>query len=281
MRNFGPTVIHRVRATDEVAERLSRLITERQMKVGDPLPSEQELSDAFGVSKRVVREALRMLTAQGVIHTAQGKRAVVVESFPAAIEAYFKYLERMDRKSVLELYELREVIEVGAAVLAARRATAKDLDRASRAVDEMALAENDVERYVKADLEFHAAVIEAAQNRFLVTVTTALSGALAVERELGVRNRIRMGAYPHAISEHRAVLKAVEAGDAAAAQSAMLAHMFSSRKDLIQRLAAEMKPRDKMTASSDDVPDARLPGMSRQKGRAARTDLRRSGHTPR
>ena len=125
----------RVRATDDVVDRVSRMITSNQMEVGDELPSEQELGEMFGVSKRVVREALRALAAQGVVQTSQGKRAVVGDTSPVAIEAYFRFMQRMERDCVAELYELREVIEVAAAALAARRATEDDTARARRAVD--------------------------------------------------------------------------------------------------------------------------------------------------
>ena len=132
LNNTAVTPVNRVRATDDVTERISGMITSNRMEVGDPLPSEQALSEMFGVSKRVVREALRALTAQGVVQTSQGKRAVIGDTSPVAIEAYFRFMQRMDWESIAELYELREVIEVAATVLAARRATDEDKSRAAR-----------------------------------------------------------------------------------------------------------------------------------------------------
>src|SRR5947209_9094081 len=80
--------------TQIVAEQLSWLVAEEGLKAGDPLPSEDSLAERFAVSKRVVREALRILSAQGIVQTSQGRKAVVADSKPLAIEAYFK-----DRKS--------------------------------------------------------------------------------------------------------------------------------------------------------------------------------------
>jgi GntR family transcriptional regulator, transcriptional repressor for pyruvate dehydrogenase complex len=222
----------RVRATDEVIDQLGRFITSNQMVAGDILPSEQAVGDMFGVSKRVVREALRALTAQGVVTTAQGKRAVVSGASPVAIEAHFRFVQRMDADSVAELYELREVIEVAASELAARRANADDLARAHKAIDRMVDAKDSVDDYIAGDLAFHAALIDAVHNRFLTAMMAALSGVLHVERELGVRSRIKAGGRPHAVREHQAVLEAVVAGDPEAAKIAMVGHMASGRADL-------------------------------------------------
>jgi|SRR6185437_10015275 len=231
----------RVPATDEVAELVAQMIADNRMKAGDVLPSEQTLSQMFHVSIRVVREGLRTLAARGIIQTSQGKRAIVAGDSPVAIEAYFRFVERMDRKSVLELYELREVIEVHATVLAAQRATADDIARARQALETMISAGDDVAAYVTGDIAFHAAIIDAVHNRFLSGVMSALSGALHAERELGVRNRIRAGKRPKAVREHRAILAAVQAGDSERAERAILVHMASGRADVRRYLSDQLE----------------------------------------
>ena len=251
----------RASATDEVAARLRHLIAENQMQVGDALPSEQALSQMFRVSTRVVREGLRALAAQGIIRTSQGRRAVVAEASPVAIEAYFRFVERMDRKSVLELYELREVIEVRATALAAQRATTADIDRARQALEAMASAGDDVEAYVTSDIAFHAAIIDAAHNRFMSVVMTALAGALHAERELGLRNRMRAGKRSSAIREHRAVLRAVEARDPDRAERAIVAHMASGRADTQAYLSDQIETME--SAPGRDIKPTRRSASSR------------------
>jgi DNA-binding FadR family transcriptional regulator len=248
--NVGPISPARMPATDEVAARLSQLIAEDQMQVGDPLPSEQALGEMFQVSTRVIREGLRTLAAQGIIRTSQGRRAVVAAASPIAIEAYFKFMGQMDRQSVLELYELREVIEVRATVLAAERATAEEMARARQALEAMAAAEHDVGNYISGDIKFHAAIVDGAHNRFFSGVMTALEGALHAERELGVQNRIRAGKRPRAIREHHAILSAVEAGDLAEAERAILTHMASGRADVRRYLTDQVRARERAAGSS-------------------------------
>jgi GntR family transcriptional regulator, transcriptional repressor for pyruvate dehydrogenase complex len=252
----------RAPATDGVAKQIVRLITENGLAAGASLPSEQVLSDMFGVSKRVVREALRALAAQGIVRTSQGKRAIVAETEASAvaIEAYFRFVQRMDRKSVLELYEMREVIEVGTMALAARRASEEDTALARRAVEAMARAGDDVDAYVASDLAFHAAIIDAAHNRFLSGVMTALAAALHVERELGARNRIRSGRRPRAVQEHHAVLEAVEAHDPDRAEEAMIAHMVSGRADVRRHLSGH----DEAAGGGSGQPTGRDRGGRRQ-----------------
>lgn len=245
--SLGPVSRRRVPVTDEVAAKLSQLIAESHLQVGDALPSEQKLSEMFQVSTRVVREGLRSLAAQGIIRTSQGRRAVVAEASPVAIEAYFRFIGRMDRESVLELYELREIIEARATALAAQRATADELERTRQALDHMAKAGEDVRAYIVGDLAFHAAIVDAAHNRFLTSVMTALAGALSAERELGVQTRIRAGKRPRAVREHRAVLRALEAQDPEAAERAMIAHLVSGRADVRRYLSNQLEARQSGT----------------------------------
>lgn len=240
--------------TDTVADRLSRFISENQMEAGETLPSEDMLSGIFSVSKRVVREALRTLAAQGIVKTSQGKRAVVADAEPVALEAYFKYMQRLDRSSALELYELREIIEVKATVLAAKRATPEDLERAHRALETMENAGDDIESYVAGDLSFHTAIIDAAHNRFLSAVVAALSGALLEEREMGVRNRVRSGASPRAISEHRAILVALEAQDAELAEQSIISHLESGLVDFRPTIPVDSIRKESIPAGSRTGP---------------------------
>ena len=219
----------RSRFVDEVHDAVTLLITDNMLRPGDPLPSEQALAEMFGVSKRVVREALRSLAAQGVVQTSQGKRAVVAEFSPRAIEAYLNFVQRLDPRSALELHELREIVEGAATVLAARRATDEDKAKAREALDAMSKCDDDIASYVEADLDFHIAIIDGAQNRFLSDVMRALSGVLISERKLGWQIRLEAGIAPQALTEHRALLEAVESGDENGARDAFAAHMATGR----------------------------------------------------
>ncbi|MFC7716086.1 FadR/GntR family transcriptional regulator [Nonomuraea recticatena] len=113
------------RDREPLGTRVAALITEHigrhGLADGDELPSEAKLAEEYGVSQRIVRDALRALSQQGVIRTRQGKRAVVSELRPVAVHSYFKLAMEADGSAIDELIELRLALETKAAGLAATR----------------------------------------------------------------------------------------------------------------------------------------------------------------
>ena len=214
-----------------IADELARDIADRSMRHGDALPSEAELADRFKVSVRVIRDALRTLSNQGIIETSQGKRAVVSDLRPSAVEAYFKFAAANDEGAIGELFDVRIALESRAARLAAEHATPEDLDRIRQASHAMVETAGDVAAYAAADLGWHAAVVDAAHNRFLSGIHAALAEILREERTKGVRLRVRAGQSGAATTQdHAAVLAALVAHDAGGAEAAMQAHLERARR---------------------------------------------------
>jgi GntR family transcriptional repressor for pyruvate dehydrogenase complex len=215
--------------TERVADDLSGYIARGQLKQGDPLPSEDDLASMFSVSKRVIREALRTLAAQGIIETSQGKRAVIAGLRPVAMEAYIRFMRTLDSNAVAELYELRSAVEIEAAALAARRASSGEIGQMSAALEAMRAAGDDVDSYVAGDLAFHKALVAASHNRFFSWIMDALHDAMWEERSIGVRNRARVGEGTEAtFRAHREVLEAIEAKDPVLAAQQMSSHLQRS-----------------------------------------------------
>ena len=177
----------------QIADDLARDIGNRGLRHGDPLPSEAELAARYQVSVRVVRDALRTLSNQGIIETSQGKRAVVSDRHPSAVEAYFKFAALNDQAATAELFEVRIALETRAAGLAAVHAAEGDLQAVAAASADMELTSDDVERYAAADLAWHAAVVDAAHNQFFSGIHAALAEILREERKKGAQMRARAG----------------------------------------------------------------------------------------
>ncbi len=245
VRDGGPTVIDLAepRATADgfvrskvplgqrVADELARDISERRLSPGDPLPSEAELAGRFQVSVRVVRDALRTLSNQGIIETSQGKRAVVANLRPSAVEAYFKFAASNDQEAIGELFDVRIALETRAAGLAAEHASDEDLDRIAAASEVMAAAVDDLEAYADADLAWHAAVVDAAHNRFFGGIHAALAEILREERTKGAQMRARAGKTGAAtLDDHARILAALRAHDRLSAEAAMLDHLERARR---------------------------------------------------
>jgi DNA-binding FadR family transcriptional regulator len=213
-----------------VATEIASWIVTGGRRSGDPLPAEAELAARYGVSVRVVRDALRVLSSQGVIQTSQGRRAVVANRPSEAVEGYFKFATASDRAAIGELFEVRIALETRAAALAADRRDAESSARIEAALEAMRASAAEIEGYADADLGWHAAVVEASGNRFLVGIHTALAQILRTERISGATMRFRAGdTAERTLDEHAAITTAIARGDRPAAEAAMRAHLERAR----------------------------------------------------
>lgn len=221
--------------TRDAADQLLDAIIDGSLTAGAPLPPEGELAVDFGVSRLTMREAVRLLQAQGVIVQVPGSRHRIarVEEW-TGMEAVVRHARSAGqrRTSSLELLEVRMMIETGAAELAAERRSDAHLETLEDALSRMRRhhADAEVDAFVAADLEFHDTVLRAADNRILVAALLPLTSMLTETRgETSAIPEIRA----HAIDEHQRVLDAVRSSDPEAARSAMASHMVQTRDDLL------------------------------------------------
>jgi GntR family transcriptional regulator, transcriptional repressor for pyruvate dehydrogenase complex len=213
-----------------VADQVAEWIVRGGLRAGDPIPSEAELATSYEVSVRVVRDALRVLSSQGVIQTSQGRRAVVANRASEAVQGYFKFATASDASAIAELFEVRIALETRAAGLAALHGTDDEVAEIRTALEAMRFASREIEAYADADLDWHAAVVRASHNRFLVGIHTALSQILRNERISGVTMRLRAGdSADVTLDEHAAVTTAILQHDRRAAESAMSSHLDRAR----------------------------------------------------
>lgn len=207
---------------DRVAAQLLEVIERANLKAGDPLPSERELGDRFGVSRTVVREAVRALIAQGVVEARPGARARVAAvhpSFPARSLAL--YMRSNDVVVDYEkVHEIRALLETAAAGLAAARAVAGDLVALAETCERME-ASTDLEEAAAYDVDFHRLIAAATGNELFPILHDAIGEALIEVR----RGNLRHGGRDEARSSHRAILATIERRDPPAAEQAMRQHL--------------------------------------------------------
>ena len=207
-----------------VASSISREIAQGRLKPGDQLPTEQALATTFGVSRNVVREAIARLRSEGRIWSQQGRGAFVADvSNSTVLTIDYESLQQTD--AFQSLFELRGILEVEAAALAARRRNAGDIEAMRQALVTMSEAPYGSVVWLKADLEFHRAVAAATRNsymgQFLVFVSERVRDSI-----LAAGNQQRSDDMASVtMGEHRSILAAIEAGDAEAAQRAMRDHL--------------------------------------------------------
>src|SRR5689334_14214810 len=149
-----------------VATSISREIAQGRLKPGDQLPTEQALATTFGVSRNVVREAIARLRSEGRIWSQQGRGAFVADAANATVLTIdYEALQRAD--AFRNLFELRGMLEVQIAALAATRRSDADIEAMEQALDGMRTAPYGSVAWLKNDLGFHRAVAEATQNPYM------------------------------------------------------------------------------------------------------------------
>jgi DNA-binding FadR family transcriptional regulator len=185
-----------------------------RLTVGSKLSSEATLSQQYGVSRSVIREALRSCTALGLTVTKTGRGTFVVANKVANDLTLGQYSAR-------DLTEARPHIEVPAAGLAAERRNDDELETLRHIVAAMA-TETDPESWVALDSSFHAAIARASGNKVFASVVADIRDALAHQSE--TLNMVADRQHASDV-EHQEILAAIEAGSAEKARAAMARHL--------------------------------------------------------
>ena len=207
---------------DEVATRVLHVILTGRLKPGDRLPSERELGAQFGVSRTVVREAVRSLAGRGIVSVVSGRGLTVAKADASALrEPMNLYLRASPNVDYPKVHEIRRLLEAEVAFLAAERATDSDL----LALEESCLAllsAKGIEEISQADVEFHRRLSMATHNELFLLLLDAMSDPL-----LAVRRSTfgRPGRLEAAHASHLAILDQMMARDGAGARVAMRNHL--------------------------------------------------------
>lgn len=227
---FEPVGNQRTRLWDKVVLQIRAAIRNGDLKPGDRLPPERKLAEIFGTSRTIVREAMKVLAAQGLVEIRHGQGMFVVDrgsdlSLPRPGEP----------GNLRDLFEIRKVLEIQAAAWAALRAPEERVRRLAEELDA-------VEREVRArdtgrllllgehDTKFHLAIAEASGNRVLVRVMRDLLDLLA-------ESRAKAWSIPgrplRSLEEHRRIVGAIAGRDPDRAKVAMYAHLDNVERDIL------------------------------------------------
>jgi DNA-binding FadR family transcriptional regulator len=213
-RPTGGRVIVKTSLADQATAWMREKITGGQWPVGGRIPAEQELAALTGLGRNTVREAVRALTYAGLLETRQGEGTFV----HSANEVEAALRRRADRAAERHVNQVRRGLETEAARLAAAHRTPQDLVRLDAAFARRTAARAaGGDAFVEADLGFHLAVVEAAHNPVLAEIYASLTGRVACTLRAGMRDEEGMRRND---VWHAGILRAVRAGDPAAAARA-------------------------------------------------------------
>lgn len=221
---------------------LGEAIVAGRYAAGAALPAEPLLCEELGISRTVVREAVKSLVAKGLLRTGPkvGTKVQPADAwnwFDPDLVAWQSKVG-LTRDFLRDLHELRVIVEPAGVRLAAQRASAKDIAEIEAAFAGMREAVEHGGDYVMPDLRFHQGLLRASHNRMLMQMSKALAAVLRVSFELSTLDPKRAG---RSLPQHRAVLDAVIARDPAKGERAIRVLIEDAGREIERVIASRRK----------------------------------------
>jgi GntR family transcriptional regulator, transcriptional repressor for pyruvate dehydrogenase complex len=216
-------------AAEQVVAYVRGLIEQGALRPGDRLPPERELAGRVGVSRPSVRAGLRALAAMGVVQTRHGAGTFITDGPPVLGSEPLSFLAALHGFTRAEMFEARRVLEVGAAGLAAERATGDQIATLAEEVTGMFASLEDAQTFLIHDIRFHRAVAAASGNPILASLVEMVS-AIFYEQRRRTAERAPDRDLKEAAEMHRAVYQAIRARDGEAAGMLMGRHLLLAQQ---------------------------------------------------
>lgn len=234
MNSFIP-VVRQSRLSAQVAEQIQNLILQNKLQVGDRLPAERELTEHFQVSRTVIREAIRILEAKGLLESLGGNGTFVRGVNPKDVsDSLGMYISTVGAAIThKDLMEVRYLFEIQIAKLAAERISTTGIQRLEELLEGMRRTSNDADKFAQYDLDFHLELARATNNQLMEILLDPLIDGLYEERRLA---SMLPGIAEEAISLHSAILEKVKARDASGAAQIMQQHLEQANRVITQAL---------------------------------------------
>jgi GntR family transcriptional repressor for pyruvate dehydrogenase complex len=222
-----------------VVQAIERQILDGRLPVGTRLPPERELAESLAVSRPVIREAVGILVTKGLLETRHGigttVRAVTHDEVTRPLTLFLR--TSVEEVNVEHLHQVRSMLEVENAGLAATQRTDEDLADLTRLCDEMNVAADDSERFGLLDSEFHRRLVQTTHNPLMILLLDSIQKMTAEVRAL-------VGSQPHlferVMPSHLRILECVSMQDRDGARAAMREHLdiaLAIQRELIESQA--------------------------------------------
>jgi GntR family transcriptional repressor for pyruvate dehydrogenase complex len=226
------TPIQSVKVFEQVAEQIEKRILDGELHSGDRLPTERELAEQFHVSRTAVREAMKILAQKGLVDMRPGRGTIVIDGAHEAMQNSIDLAMKLKLGEVGgsdNLVEVREILEIEIAALAAARATEKEIVAMREAVRVMDENLNDADAFISADNNFHEALAQGTQNTLILILVNSIVNLLSEQRKqiFEVEGGPQRGQV-----HHKRILESISRRDPEAARVAMRAHLRQVREDV-------------------------------------------------
>ncbi|MDR3588691.1 MAG: FadR/GntR family transcriptional regulator [Negativicutes bacterium] len=236
-------MIKKTNMCDQIVEEITAAIVDGRLKVGDQLPNEREMAKLYGVSRVPLREALRSLGRMGIIETKHGIGTFVKEVTSTPLTNELSSYLYLQENPVIEILQLRRLLEVESARMAAEKASQQDLEKLRTAElvakeELFKLREGQGSSFYTADLNYHLAIAEASHNSLFVQFINSIHGTLHIHQILSQKE-------PQPIDEvaryHRQIREAIEEKDPDKAGKVMLDHINKIEELILKGLKKKIK----------------------------------------
>ncbi len=209
--------------TDQAIGKIKAMILAGELRPGDRLPPEKELSDRLGLSRSSLREAVKALEIIGVLDVRRGDGTYVTSLQAEVLLGALAFVADVSQdSSVLELFAVRRILEPAAAALATDRVTPDDVGRLRALLGEVG-ADTHPDQLVAHDLVFHRSLCALSGNASLTSLLDSLSGSTLRARVW--RGLVEDGAVERTLHEHRAIVDAVGSGDVELVRALVTVHV--------------------------------------------------------
>lgn len=224
------TPLQATKLYEQIVAQIREQIINSQLKDGDRLPNERTLASQFGVSRTVVREAIKTLAKEGLVEVRHGRGTFVIDGTSQALKRSLGLMISIGHFGSVtdsDMVEIREILEPGIAALAAMRATEEDVAILRESVNIMDTSMNDVSAYISADSNFHMTLAKATQNALIPIILDPIVDLLHKQREriFHVDHGPQSGQF-----HHKRILDAIIRKDPESAREAMRAHLQQVRE---------------------------------------------------
>jgi GntR family transcriptional regulator, transcriptional repressor for pyruvate dehydrogenase complex len=218
---------------EEVADYLREQIVTGEYNPGERLPSLRELGEALGVGQSTVREAISSLKTIGLVTIRQGEGTFVTRHDPEELLSAFEAIRPMTKQDIVELLEVRKIIETGTVRLAAERRTEEEMAQLAEALSEMKEALAKGELGDLADWKFHYAVAQASHNEILKSVMLSISETMERSLHASRLTLYETSGNPESLyKEHVDIYQAICSQNTSRAEEAMLYHLVGVEKKM-------------------------------------------------
>jgi len=219
--------------TGQVVSHVRELIERGALKPGDRLPAERDLATQIGVSRPTIRAGLRTLAAMGVVRSRHGSGTYIPDGPPALNTDALSFLAALHGFTREDMYEARRILEVGAAGLAAERATPEQVATLAEEVASLFASMQDPRVFLVHDINFHRGVAAASGNPIVASLVEMVS-ALYYERRRETAARASERDLRDAAEMHRRIYQAIRARDVDTAKRAMHDHLIQASRHQAQ-----------------------------------------------